>query len=154
MVPAMFGERARVYDLIYDSKDYEGEADTLRDLLEREGVEEGSTVVEAACGTGRYLQWLDGWYDVAGFDISSQMLEIARRRLDGSVVYEADMETHVADEPVEALVCLFSSIGYVHGKDKLRRTFQNFYASLIPGGVVVIEPWVLAGNLEAGRPRM
>lgn len=150
----MYADRAELYDVIYDWKDYETESEALRELLRDRGVEDGSRVLEAACGTGNYLRYLEQWYDVAGFDLSPEMIEIADGKLGTDDLFVADMEEFVADEPFDAVVCLFSSIGYVQGTEALEETFANFYRSLGPGGVVVVEPWVTPENFEEGRPAM
>ena len=150
----LFGERAELYDLIYDGLDYEGNAARLRELFEAEGIDDGAMLLEAACGTGAYLKPLGRHYDVAGYDISEQMVQLARQKLEGVELFVADMEEYVADEPVDVLICLFSSIGYVHGLRALQNVCENFYRSLKPGGVVVIEPWVTPGQYRVGQPSM
>ena len=77
MDEGMFGDNAELYDLIYHSKDYEAESRKLYEVLQAEGVPEGATVLEAACGTGAYLEHLRHRYDVSGFDLSPQMVELA-----------------------------------------------------------------------------
>jgi SAM-dependent methyltransferase len=42
----------------------------------------------------------------------------------------------------DAVVCLFSSIGYVCTYDRLVATAESFARHLRPGGVVVVEPWI------------
>ncbi len=154
MPEGMYGNHAWMYDLIYADRNYEAACDTLHEILAGHSLEEGSRILEAACGTGRYLQHLQRWYDVAGFDISADMLEIAADRVPDVPLFQADMTEFVADEPYDAVLCMFSSIGYVDGTAELERTCQNFADSLRPGGVVIIEPWLTAQSYEVGRPGM
>lgn len=154
MSDGMFGERAELYDKIYDSLNYEENAATLRDLLQSEGIDDGAELIEAACGTGSYLEPLREHYNVVGYDVSEQMVRLAREKLGGVELFVADMEEYVADKPVDVLLCLFSSIGYLDGTEALRKTCRNFYRSLKSGGVVVIEPWVTPQQYRVGEATM
>ena len=58
------------------------------------------------------------------------------------------MEDFSLDASYDAIVCLFSSIGYLPDADALRRTMHTFSDHLAPGGVVV-EPWLSAQQLGA-----
>jgi SAM-dependent methyltransferase len=51
----------------------------------------------------------------------------------------------------DAIVCLFSSIGYVKTKARLRKAIQTMYRHLQPGGVLLIEPWFSPAQWTVGR---
>ena len=109
----LYGDRARYYDAIYHFKPYGKEAERIHELLRTAGVADGARILEAACGTGTYLTHLIAWYDVAGFDLYPQILEIARAKLPNIHLFEGDMVNFEVEEPFDAILCLFSSIGYV-----------------------------------------
>jgi ubiquinone/menaquinone biosynthesis C-methylase UbiE len=110
----LYRDRAILYDLIYHWKDYTKEARRVRDLLHAEDIRDGSRVLEAACGTGTYMQHLGEWFDVAGFDLYDEMLTIAREKLPaGTTLFQADMTDFAVERSFDALLCLFSSIVYV-----------------------------------------
>jgi SAM-dependent methyltransferase len=148
----LYGERAALYDRIYHWKEYDREAARLGDLLGAEGVLPGSRVVEAACGTGNHLVHLGHRFRVEGFDRAPGMLALARAKLPDVRLWQADMSAFELDEPADALLCLFSSIGYVHGLEALARTAACFHAALRPGGVLVVEPWIAPDAFRAGMP--
>ena len=148
----MYSDRASLNDLIYHAKDYASEATRLCQLLRQEGVDEGSRVPEAACGSGRYLEVLERHFQTTGFDLNEEMLEIARKRAPDSPVFVADMAELQVDQPFDALLCLFSSIGYIHGTDRLLRTVSAFADALRVDGVLVIEPWVSPDVGIPGHP--
>jgi SAM-dependent methyltransferase len=139
---ALYRRYAHLYDRIYHWKDYAAEAETVRSLLRGAGVREGGRVVEAACGTGSYLVHLNNWYEVSGFDLNRATLEVARRKVPKVEVFEADMTDFELKRPADAIVCLFSSIGYVLPGEPLRAAAEAFHRNLLPGGVVLIEPWL------------
>jgi len=150
----MYGERAALYDLIYSYKPYEEEAARVADLLAAEGVADGSTVLEAACGTGRYLEHLAARYRVLGLDVHRAMLDIARARLGDDVpLIEADMRDLDLDAPCDAIVCLFSSIGYL-APDGRDAAFAAFHRNLRPGGVVIVEPWIAPDRIRDRTPHV
>ncbi len=148
----LYGERAGLYDRIYHWKDSEGEAVRLANVLAGLGVPDGARILEAACGTGAFLAPLAERYEVAGFDLSPAMLEIARGKLPEVPLFEADLETFEVDEPFDAILCLFSSIGYLRDDAALRRAAVRFAAAVRPGGAVVIEPWLELEDWTPGLP--
>jgi SAM-dependent methyltransferase len=136
-----FRRSAAVYDLIYQQVlDYGDLATRVHDLVQRRRPG-ATTLLEAACGTGLYLNRLREHYDVAGFDVSPEMLAMARERLPGVPLDEADMTAFDLGRRFDAVVCLFSSIGYVGTTERLQQTLAGFARHLTPGGVVVVEAW-------------
>lgn len=148
---AMYGARADLYDRIYHWKDYAAEAARLRGVLRAAGVPDGARVVEAACGTGSYLQHLRAWYAVEGFDLSAGALGVARRKLPGVPLRVADMTGFTLRRPADVLVCLFSSFGYVRPGAARRRAAACFARAVRPGGVVVVEPWLTPDEAKPGH---
>ncbi len=153
----IYSDRADLYDTVYQWKDYAAEARTVAQLLADRGVGPGSRVLEAACGTGRYLEQLQGDYRVAGFDLSDGMLAVARGRLPGVPLWKADMaevRPDQVDAPYDAVVCLFSSIGYVWPESRMRQAMARMAALVRPGGVLLIEPWLTDEVYRVGRPNL
>lgn len=72
-----------------------------------------------ACGTRAYATWLDEWFAITGLDISPEMLAVARVWLPGSVFVEADMTDFDLGQEFDAVLCLFSSIGYLTSSEQL-----------------------------------
>jgi len=48
----------------------------------------------------------------------------------------------------DAVLCLFSSIGYLKTLDRVSRALACFREHLAPGGIIVIEPWRAPGTLD------
>jgi len=151
---SLYSSRARLYDLIYQSKDYAAGAARIRDLLRGEGIEDGARLVEAACGTGSFLVHFREWYEVEGYDLEEGMLDVAREKLRDVRLFRADMCEHVEDPPADALVCAFSSIGYAYPETRLHAAIRCFADSVRPGGVVLVEPWITPENFHDGAPHL
>ena len=137
----MFSRSARIYDAIYASiRDYPREAAEL-DRLIQERRPGARTLLDVACGTGAHLEHLEG-YGVEGLDLDPEMLAVARERLPDVPFYEGDMAAFDLGERFDAVVCMFSSIGYVRTEERLSSAIASMARHLEPGGVLVVEPWL------------
>jgi daunosaminyl-N,N-dimethyltransferase/N-dimethyltransferase len=147
----LYGPRAELYDLIYHWKNYGTDAERLHALLSAEGIADGASVLEAACGTGSYLRQLSAWYRVSGFDLNEEVLAVARRKLPDVTLWRADMTDFTVQTPADAMLCLFSSIGYVHPEERLRKAARSFARAVRPGGVLIVEPWLTEATYRLGN---
>ena len=143
----MFSERPDLYDHFYGHKDYAAEAAHVADLVQslRPGA---GTLLDVACGTGRHLEHLSGRFACEGVDLEEGLLAIARQRLPDVRFTSADMVDFDLGRRFDAVVCLFSSIGYVLTIDRLDRAIASMARHLAPGGVLLVEPWILRENWE------
>src|SRR5262249_51418711 len=82
------------------------------------------------------------------------MLRIARRRCKRVSFVRADMVSLELGRQFDVVLCLFSSIGYVRTRARLKKTLLNFARHLKVGGVVIIEPWWTKANYQAGAVTM
>lgn len=154
MTTDLYGELAALYDTLYSWKPYDKEAQTLRQLLHSSGIPDGSRILEAACGTGSYLQQLRGTFRVSGFDISDSMLALAREKLPDIPLFHADMRDFSVAQPVDGLLCLFSSVGYLLSEADYARAARSFAAAVRPGGALIVEPWVAPDQLDEQKVSM
>ena len=148
----MFSESAELYDLIYASfKNYEAETDQLAARLEsaRHGVR---TVLDVACGTGEHARLLAERHGllVDGIDLDPAFVRIAQRKHPAGRFVVADMCDFSLGRRYDAVMCLFSSIGYVRTLDRVRQALSCFREHVEPGGIIVVEPWFAPGVLQDG----
>jgi len=137
----VFSRSARLYDAVYASiRDYPREAAEL-DRLIQERRAGARTLLDVACGTGAHLEHLTG-YEVEGLDLDPEMLGVARERLPNVPLHEGDMADFDLGKRFDAVVCMFSSIGYVRTAERLRSAVASMARHLEPGGVLVVEPWL------------
>lgn len=151
----MYGKSARIYDLLYVGsgiKDYPAESAEL-DRIIRESNPTARTLLDVACGTGAHLVELRRWYSVQGVDLSPAMLAVARGRLPGVPLAEADMRTLDLGQSFDAVTCLFSSIGYITDPSEMRSAIAHIAAHVAPGGVLILDGWVRPDHWREGiRP--
>ncbi len=149
----MFSGSADLYDLLYSGfKDYDAESAAIAETI-RAGHANAVRVLDVGCGTGEHARILTEryGYHVDGLDIDSGFVRIAQGKLPGAAVHAADMTQFDLDARYDAIVCLFSSIGYVRTLDGLRSAFGRFRVHLAAAGIVVVEPWFEPGVLVPGR---
>jgi SAM-dependent methyltransferase len=140
----VYDKSARIYDLLYVGsgiKNYRAEAAELHRIIQ-EARPTAKTLLDVACGTGAHLVEMQRWYAVEGVDVSPAMLAVARTRLPGVSLREADMRTLELGKTFDAVTCLFSSIGYMHDPGELRAAIARLAAHVAPGGVLILDGWV------------
>ena len=148
----MFHASAEFYDLIYSTfKDYQVEAARIATLLRR-GNPRCQTVLDVACGTGEHARLLaaDG-FAVDGLDLDAAFVRIARQKHPAGRFFQADMGNFHLPHRYDAVICLFSSIGYLRTLDRVVQALRCFRNHLAPGGLILVEPWFVPGVLDVNR---
>jgi len=147
----VYDRAARFYDAIYGYKDYRAEAAYVEALIRRHQRSAGRALLDVACGTGRHLEHLRQRYACEGLDLSGEMLAVARARLPGLPLHQGDMAAFDLGRRFDAVVCMFSSIGYVQTEDRLGSAAIAMARHLEPGGVLVVEPWLSPDVWQEGH---
>ncbi len=145
----MYARSAAIYDAVYSFKDYAAEAGQVRALI-HERSPGARTLLDVACGTGKHLEHFAGHFAVQGLDFSPEQLAIARRRLPGVPLHEADMADFALGKRFDAVTCLFSAIGSVGTIERLGSAIRAMAAHLEPGGVLIVEPWITPDDWRTG----
>lgn len=146
----MYALTADVYDLIYSWKDYAGESAQIVDLVRARLGDGPLTLLDVACGTGRHLDHLQAEFRVAGLDLTPEVLALARARLPGVPLHQADMTDFDLGQSFDVVTCLFSSIGYARDLTTLDRAVTCLARHLAPGGLLVVEPWFTPDSWRPG----
>jgi SAM-dependent methyltransferase len=147
----VFGrDYADVYDAIYRSKDYEGEADLIERLLARHGASRPCRVLDIGCGTGRHAFALaQRGYEVTGIDRSPFMLAHARTALSAEQnkghkvprFVAADARQFQLDERFAVALMMFTVLGYQHVDAELSSALASVRAHLEPDGLFLFDVW-------------
>lgn len=144
----------RIYDLIYSNKDYQGETEKVAAIIQEQCLSGGNEMLDVACGTGSHMQYFRNHFEVDGIDLSLQQVECAIKKFPGARIEQGDMLNFEMNKKYDAIICLFSSIGYVETTQNLSTSMKNIVRHLKPGGVVIIEPWLSPEVFEPGRISM
>lgn len=114
----------------------------------------GARVLDLCCGPGVFATPLAAaGHRVTGVDRSEDLLERARDRAAGSGVeidyVSADVRDYRPDRPFDVVLNLFTSFGYFDDPADNARALDTMYASLAPGGTLLLD---MAGKEQlAGR---
>ena len=146
----MYAEMAQYYDRIYSFKDYAAETEKLIGWIETHRQSNGVRLLDIACGTGRHLEHLSKSFDAEGLDLSPELLELAQERNPGMTFHCGDMRTFDLASSYDAITCLFSSIGYMTTIEDLGKAVANMARHLVPGGVLIVEPWLTPDAWKPG----
>jgi len=139
----MYSKSQEYYDDIYASagKDYRAEANIVHRLIRKYKKSSGDRLLDVGCGTGMHANLLGKHYQVEGLDLDKKMLAVARKNFPKLRFRRGDMMNFKLTHKVDVIVCLFSAIGYVKTQTRLIKTVKNMSQYLLPGGILLIEPW-------------
>jgi SAM-dependent methyltransferase len=149
----MFSKSAKFYNAIYETmgKNYPAEAQQVHSIIQQYKKTGENTLLEVACGTGLHISVLQEFYQVEGLDLDAEILAVAHEDYPDILFHQADMVDFDLDKQFGAITCLFSSIGYVKTKTRLHQAIQTMTNHLLPGGVLIVEPWFTPEQWKPGR---
>lgn len=140
----MYGpELADVYEAVYRNrgKDWKKEAQFIAELI-RDRLPAADALLDVACGTGAHLAGFAELFDrVEGLELADSMRAVAERRLPGVPLHAGDMREFRLPTKFDAVTCMFTAISYVETLAGMRSAVRCMAEHLVPGGVLVIEPW-------------
>ncbi len=137
------------YDLLYQDKDYESEADFIHSLLVRHH-DNPQKVLELGCGTGKHATLLaQKGLNILGIDRSESMLENAvasradlpKELTDRLQFEQGDIREFRTDQKFDAVLSLFHVFSYQTTNEDLKRAFETAKAHLAPGGILIFDCW-------------
>jgi SAM-dependent methyltransferase len=143
---------AEFYDLLYaEQKDHAAEAQLLASLI-RDACPSARSVLDVGCGTGSHARGLiDAGFRVDGVDLEPKFIEIARAKCPEGSFSVGDMTALDLASQYDVVTCLFSAIGYARTEKALRAAVRSMRDQLLPGGVLIVDPWFEPGQLTHGH---
>ena len=148
----MFTASAELYDIIYSSfKDYAAESERITALL-RSAHPACRSVLDVGCGTGEHVRLLaERGFQVQGLDLDPELLKVAAKKNPACRFHHADMCAFAIGQRFDAVLCLFSSIGYAGTYERVVQALGCFRRHLTEGGIVVVEPWFTPDQIRPGH---
>jgi SAM-dependent methyltransferase len=102
------------------------------------------SMLDMCCGTGTMSEFmLREGFEVEGFDLSSDMIEIARQKAAKKklpIRYEvADAATVDMGRTYDSVLSFFDSFNNIKDKEQLQAAFRSAYNHLVPGGSFIFD---------------
>ena len=138
----MVTEHASIVDRMYyygkQRERYLKEAEFIAQVINE--ASGGKTYIDAGCGTGIHLKLLrDRGFEVSGFDLRQQMVDVARKRNPGVTIIQGDMRDFPLDGKEHGISTMYGAINYIDTEEGFRRTFRGFSDHLTDNGVAIID---------------
>lgn len=136
-------EYSDYYDLLYDNKNYAGEAAYVNRLIRNEGVS-GNRLLEIGSGTGNYGAFLSSLgYSITAVEKSPSMGRIAQQKniSNYKVIISDVLDVNLEPESFGAVVAMFHVICYLTSDVDIKLCFDKIYIALLPGGVFIFDTW-------------
>jgi SAM-dependent methyltransferase len=145
----IFSDYAEYYDLLYEDKPYQAEAEFIAALITRfsGSAVSAQRVIDLACGTGRHcFELVAMGYDVDGSDISAAMIARAvkaagEKDLPLTFHNHSFQEAHLIGKKYDVALTLFSALCYLTTHHEIMVSLKNIHTLLEPQGLFIFDYW-------------
>ncbi|MBU1040872.1 MAG: class I SAM-dependent methyltransferase [Proteobacteria bacterium] len=144
----IFQDYSNYYDLLYNGKDYPGEARYVHGLVQaqRPGA---ATLLDLGCGTGGHAFPLaELGYEVTGVDFSAVSLELAKAKLLAAPERQKTVSFRFGDvrslrlgQRFDVVAALFHVLSYQTATEDLQAMLATARSHLAPGGIFLFDFW-------------
>ena len=143
---SVFEEKySSIYESIYKTKDYQGEAKCVEKILSS-NPSEVKKILSFGCGTGIYDFILaENGFQIIGVDRSKQMLRLAisKRRTDNPTFLHVDDFDMIEDHSMDASVCLFDVFSYFTNSTEITEFFDLINKKSKSHTLLIFDFWYL-----------
>lgn len=146
----MFTDSSDLYDLIYSFKDYEKESSDIISIIEKK-LPACKTILDVGCGTSEHHKYLSKHFSIDGIDLNEKFIEISKQKNLSGTYQIANMVQFDTHKQYDAILCLFSSIGYLQTTNEILSALKCFNKHLKPNGLLIVEPWFNKTNWHTGK---
>ena len=130
----------RWYGLLYGHRNTEDAAELAKPIMEMGGLMAGDSLLDMGCGRGRHAEvFAKAGLQVTGIDLSDASIECARSSVPDARFEVFDIREPFALDMFDAVVCLFTSLGYSGDRNDDQRALDAAAKALKPGGLFVLD---------------
>jgi len=129
------------YHLLYSHRNEEEADFFIRNICSSLQLPKSSKVWDLACGKGRHsLALFNLGYEVTGTDLSENSIREAKQHQKKGLDFEVhDMRESFRSDYFDAVLNLFTSLGYFSEECDNARVFKNVNEALKPGGTFIVD---------------
>ncbi len=129
---------AGYYDLIFQQKNYEKEADFIYQIKSRY-KQDAAKILDVGCGTGEHLNLLKDKFEILqGVDLNKEIIKAAKKKSSKIKYAVAGMADFKFNQKFDIITCLYSVFNYNLTLEEADRTIKNFKEHLAAGGILII----------------
>ena len=145
----VFSDYAQYYDLLNQQKDYNKEIDYIISLINKY-AQYANNLLDLGCGTGLHaVQLAKKGYRVTGVDQSSNMIDIALKRLNSLqqsisnlLTFDiGDIRTYNISKTFDVAISLFHVISYQISNNDINKSLNMVSKHLKPRGIFIFDCW-------------
>jgi len=130
----------RYYKLLYGHRDEDDARAWAEMIVLRAALVPGNALLDIGCGRGRHAGWFaQNGLRVTGIDISEESIHEARAVAPGAEFHVHDMREPFVRGAFDAVVCLFTSLGYSASRADDQRAIDAAATALKAGGIFVLD---------------
>jgi len=139
---ANFLDYSQYYDLLYQDKDYNAEAEYIFKLIKTFSPS-AKNIIELGCGTGKHAKILsEKGLKIHGIDLSKTMLEQAEKLKNDNLHFAfGDVRNYRANQIFDTVISLFHVASYQNSNSDLCQYFETANAHLKSGGIFIFDFW-------------
>jgi SAM-dependent methyltransferase len=128
------------YHILYKERNFREAQIFMDNLTFYLNMDEGSKVLDLACGKGRHSIYLNQLgYDVLGVDLSENSIAIANKNANETLHFKVHDMRHPFEEKYDAILNMFTSFGYFENEEDNLKTLISIKESLSEYGFGVID---------------
>lgn len=141
-----FNLYSQYYDLIYQDKPYQKEAEYVSELI-KSNLPGASTLLELGCGSGAHANYLcRSGYTITGIDQSKSMIrEAEKKAIPNFDPRLGDISSFKLDQKFDAAISLFHVMSYLNTNESLMHCFEVVSHHLKQGGLFLFDCWFTPG---------
>ena len=130
-----YTKMACFYDELYKNKNYKREVDFIEKFLNSKE----DKILDAGCGTGNHAKILqDKGYNIYGFDLSPQMVEIANTKVNNNFEV-ANLLFYSTEKKFDLIISFYAVFNHLKSYKEFSFALQNLLRLLNKNGTLIID---------------
>ena len=130
-----YNKMAYLYDKFYVNKNYIKEVEFIKAFIHNSDCK----ILDAGCGTGNHSKILsDSGYNVAGFDLSIDMVKIANTKIPNKFFVD-DLLTISSEDKYDVIISFFAVFNHLKNYKEFRKALRNLKQLLNNNGTIIID---------------
>lgn len=147
MLSENFNNYSAYYDLLYQNKNYFGEAEFICDLIKKHAPH-ANRILELGCGTGSHAVHIaKRGYNLLGIDRSQDMLGLAEEKarnleLSNALTFkQGDLREFSAPDKYDAIISLFDVFSYLKDNSELKQAMSQISSHASDNAILIFDAW-------------